>query len=83
MKRPVKSGLIVAYKNTQVFFTWQVKNKLLKACLLWMKDSRIYENMKIARDDSAVKLGVTDVAFHSTHRKELYAVSYWLEGRPM
>ena len=71
MKRPVKSGLIVAYKNTQVFFTWQVKNKLLKACLLWMKDSRIYGNMKIARDDSAVKLGVTDVAFHSMHRKEL------------
>ena len=36
-----------------------------------MKDSRIHGNMKIARDDSAVKLGVTDVAFHSTHRKEL------------
>ena len=70
MKRPVKSGLIVAYKDTQVFFTWQVKNKLLKACLL-LKDSRIYGNMKIARDDSAVKLGVTDVTFHSTHRKEL------------
>ena len=30
---------------------------MIKACVLWMNDSRIRKNMKIARDGSAVKLG--------------------------
>ena len=65
VKCSVKLGRIVAHKNTQVFFTRQVENKQFKASVLWMNDSRIHRNIKIARDDSAV----TDVAFHSTHRK--------------
>ena len=46
MKFLVNSGRIVANKNTQVFFTWQLENKLLKACVLWMNDSLIHRNMK-------------------------------------
>ena len=34
-----------------------------------MNDSRIHKKMKIAWDDNAVKLAVTNVAFHSKHRK--------------
>ena len=49
------------------FYTWQLEKKLLKACVLWMNDSRIHRKMKISRDDSAVKLGCRD--FHATHRK--------------
>ena len=49
------------------FYTWQLENKLLKACVLWMNDNRIHRKMKISRDDSAVKLGCRD--FHATNRK--------------
>ena len=42
------------------YFTWQVENKLFKASVLWMNDSRIHQDMKIARNDSAVKLGSSD-----------------------
>ena len=38
------------------FFIWKFENKLLKACVLWMNDSRIHRNMKIAWNDSAIKL---------------------------
>ena len=35
-----------------------------------MNDSRIHQDMKIARNDSTVNSAAeTDVAFHSTHRK--------------
>ena len=53
------------------FFIWQVENKLFKASVLWINDSRIHQNMKIAQDDSTVKLGCndSDVAFHSLHLK--------------
>ena len=37
MKCLVNSGRIVANKNKQVFLTRQLENKLLKACVLWMK----------------------------------------------
>ena len=43
-----------------IYFTWQVENKLFKASVLWMNDSRIHQDMKIARNDSAVKLGCSD-----------------------
>ena len=57
----MKFRRIVAHKNTQVFShdNW-IENKLFKASVLWMNDSRIQRNMKIARDDSAVKLGCSD-----------------------
>ena len=42
------------------YFTWQVENKPFKAGVLWMNDSRIHQDMKIARNDSAVKLGCRD-----------------------
>ena len=38
----------------------KVENKQFKASVLWMNDGRIHWNMKIARDDSAVKLGSSD-----------------------
>ena len=41
------------------FFTRQIENKLLKACVLSINDSRIHMKMKIAWDDSAVKLACT------------------------
>ena len=67
-----KSGRIVAHKNTQLFSTRQLQNKLLKASVLWMNDSWI----QIPRNLHAWRFlgmkepaAVTDVAFHSTHRK--------------
>ena len=55
----VKSGRIVAHKNTQVFFTRQLVNKLLKASFTKERQPNS-PNMKIARDDRAVKLGCSD-----------------------
>ena len=73
MKCSLKFGRVVAHKNTQIFFTWKVENKMFKASVLWMNKSRIHWNIKIARDYSAVKIGCndSDVAFHSLHRKGL------------
>ena len=42
--------------NTQDFFTWQLKNNLIEASVLWRNDSRIHRNMKTVRDDRAVRL---------------------------
>ena len=44
------------------YVTWQVKNKLFKAIrdVLCMNNSRIHQDMKIARNDSTVKLGCSD-----------------------
>ena len=42
------------------YFTWQVENKLFKASVLWLNNSRIHQDMKIARNDSVVKLGYSD-----------------------
>ena len=47
MKCLVNSRRIVVNKNKQVFFTWQLENKLLKAFVLWMNDSIIHRNMKL------------------------------------
>ena len=70
MKCSVKSGENVAYKNTQVFFTWRLENKLFMSCVLWLIDSRIHRNMKIARDDSVVSFGCTYwCGIHSTYQK--------------
>ena len=38
------------------YFTCRVENKLFEASVLWMNDSRIHQEMKIVRNDSAVKL---------------------------
>ena len=35
----------------QVFSYDKVENKLCKVSVFWMNDSRIHQNMKIARDD--------------------------------
>ena len=70
MKCSVNFSRIMAHKNTRVFSHDKVENKLFKASVFWMNDSRIHRNMKIAWDDSAAKLGpMTDVTFHSTHLK--------------
>ena len=37
-----------------------IRKQTVQACVLWMNDSRIYQNMEISRDDSAVKLGWSD-----------------------
>ena len=47
MKCLVNSRQIVANKNKQVFFTWQLENKQLKTFVLWMNDSIIHRNMKL------------------------------------
>ena len=46
--------------KTRKFFHMIIKNQTVQACVLWIKDSRVYRNMKIARDDSAVKLGCSE-----------------------
>ena len=57
----MKSSRIEAYKSTQVFFFMRLfRKQTVQACFLWMNDSRIYWNMKIARDDSAVNFGCSD-----------------------
>ena len=43
-----------------------IRKKLFKAYVLWMIYSRTHQNMTIAWDNSALNLGSTDVAFHST-----------------
>ena len=86
VKCSVKLGRIVAHKNTQVFFTWQVENKQVKASVLWMNDSRIHRNIKIARDDSAVTLGCSDwcgLPLNASERISEQALIFSLEGRPI
>ena len=46
--------------KTRKFFHMIIKNQTVQACVLWIKDSRVYRNMKIARDDSAVNLGCSE-----------------------
>ena len=60
VKFSVKSGRIMAHKNTQVISHDNQKTKMPKVCVLWMNDSRIHRNMKISRDNSAVNLGCCD-----------------------
>ena len=61
-------GGILAYFS-YCRFSW---NKLPKAFVVWMNDSRIHRNMKIAREDSAVKTRLLWLMWPSTltHRKE-------------
>ena len=47
MKCLLNSRRIVANKNKQVFFTWQLENKLLRAFVLWMNDILIHKNMNM------------------------------------
>ena len=73
LKYSVKSDRTVAHKSTQVFLDDNKRNKLLKACVIWISYSWIHKNMKIApvtRVRSPLNSAVvTDLAFHSTNRK--------------
>ena len=65
------------------YFTCQVENKLFKASVLWMNDSRIHQDMKIARNDSAVKLGYSDwcgLPLNASERISEQALIFSLEG---
>ena len=73
----------MAHKNTRVFSHDKVENKLFKASVFWMNDSRIHRNMKIARDDSAAKLGCSDFPLNASERISEQALIFSLEGRPM
>ena len=48
-----------------------------------MNDSRIHQNMKIAWDDSAVKLAWCGLPLDASEKISEQAISYSLEGRPM
>ena len=64
-------------------FTWQVGNKLFKASVLWMNDSRIHWDMKIAWNDSTVKLGCSDwcgLPLSASERLSEQALIFPLEG---
>ena len=77
---------IMAHKNTRVFSYDRVENKLFKASVFWMNDSWIHRNMKIARDDSAAKLGCSDwcdFPLNASERISEQALIFSLEGRPM
>ena len=77
---------IMAHKNTRVCSHDKVENKLFKASVFWMNDSRILRNMKIARDDSAAKLGCSDwcdFPLNASERISEQALIFSLEGRPM
>ena len=60
VKYSVNFSRIMAHKNMRVFSHDKVENKLFKASIFWMNDSRIHRNMKIARDDSTAKLGFSE-----------------------
>ena len=50
-----------AHKNTQVFFTWQLeKKKCSKQVFHERTTAEIHRNMKIARDNRAIKLSCSD-----------------------
>ena len=57
VKCSVNFSRIITHKNKRVFTHVKVENKLFKASVFWVNDSRIHQNMKIARDDSAAKQG--------------------------
>ena len=66
------------------YFTCQVENKLFKASVLWMNDSRIHQEMKIVRNDSAVKLGCSDwcgLPLNASERLSEQALIFPLEGQ--
>ena len=68
------------------FFHMTIRKQSVKACVLWMNDGRIYWNMKIAQDDSAVKLGCNDwcgLPLNVSERISEQALNCSLEGRQM
>ena len=65
------------------YFTWKDENKLFKASVLWMNDSQIHQDMKIVRNDSAVKLGCSDwcgLPLNALERLLEQALIFPLEG---
>ena len=63
-----------------------VANKQFKASVLWINDSRIHRNVKIARGDSAVTLGCSEwcgLPLNASERISEQALIFSLEGRPM
>ena len=86
VKYSVNFSRIMAHKNTRVFSHDKVENKLFKASVFWMNDSRIHRNMKIARDDSTAKLGCSnwsDFLLNVSERISEWALIFSLEGWPM
>ena len=86
MKCSVNFRRIMAHKNTRIFSHDKVENKLLKATVFWMSDSRIHRNMEIARDDTAAKLGCSDwcdFPLNASERISEQALIFSLEGQPM
>ena len=77
----VNFGRIMAHENTRVFSHDKVENKLFKASVFWMNDSRIHRNMKIARDTA--KLGCSDFPLNASERISEQALIFSLEGRLM
>ena len=77
---------IMAHKKREFFSHDKVENKLFKAIVFWTNDRRIHRNMKIARDDSAAKLGCSDWCDfppNASERISEQALIFSLEGRPM
>ena len=63
-----------------------IRRKLRKGCVLWMNNSRIHRNMKIAWDDSAVKLGSCNwcgLSLNAPKKISEQALSCLLEGWSM
>ena len=63
-----------------------MKKQTFNASVLSMNDSRIHRNMKIARDDSAAKLGCSDrcdFQLNASERISEQALIFSLEGRPI
>ena len=67
-------------KKTKAFYDWATTG------IPVMNDSRIHRNMKIARGDSAAKLGCSDgcdFPLNASERISEQALIFLLEGRPM
>ena len=72
----------MAHKNTQVFHMTS-KKQTVQGGVLWMNDSRIHQEMKIARNDSAVKLVCSDwcgLPLNTSEGLSEQALIFLLEG---
>ena len=71
-----------SWKHASVF-TWQGRKQTVQGeCFFLMNDCRIHWDMKIARDDSAAKLGCSDWCnFPLNASKDIRARSYFFTRR--
>ena len=83
MKCSANFSRIMAHKNTRVFSHDKVENKLFKASVFWMNDSRIHRNMNIAREWQRGKTRLQWQMWFSTQRigKDIRASSYFFTRR--